>query len=449
VRITARGIGLLVAGVLLLGAGFRFGYPELAALGCAAVVAVAGAVAFVAWRPRLRVDRVADPDRVMRGEPSRLTLTIGNVSRLFGASLVARDRIRPAGPGQHGSRERRGIERRGIERRGIERRGTERRTATVPVPLVRLRPGRETRVTYQIPTSRRGVVEVGPLQIGRRDPLALVRAVRGYGDSVRVWVRPRVHPIAAVPVGLSRSMDGRVDRVPHGSITFAALREYVVGDDLRRVHWRTSARVGELMVRENVDTSLPRVVILLDDRASAHAPGPDGESTFEAACEAAASVVVAAMREDVWVELQLVGGLAEHEERAGDSRGREPETGTVATGTRGQVGPLLDLLAEATLTSPAPAVLVGARAAGDRSALQAAVERLRVRRMGDTLLYLAGPRNEDALGIVAGLRGAYPSIIAGVFGAIEGGLTTSVGLLVLGAVDGADFAAAWDGVRAW
>src|SRR6185295_17135875 len=122
------------------------------------------------------------------------------------------------------------------------------------------------------------------------DPLALVSAVRRYGGAVRVWVRPRVHPIAAVPVGLSRSMDGRVDRVPHGSITFAALREYVVGDDLRRVHWRTSARVGELMVREHVDTSLPRVVILLDDRAGAHVPDVSGESTFEAACEAAASV---------------------------------------------------------------------------------------------------------------------------------------------------------------
>jgi uncharacterized protein (DUF58 family) len=383
VRITARGIGLLVAGAALLAAGFRFGYPELAAIGSAAVVAVAGALVFVAWRPRLGVERVADPDRVMRGEPSGVTLAITNASRLFGASLVARDRVRPGG--------------------------------TVPVPIVRLRPGRVTRVAYPVPTSRRGVIEVGPLQISRRDPLALVSVVRRYGGAVRVWVRPRVHPIAAVPVGLSRSMDGRVDRVPHGSITFAALREYVVGDDLRRVHWRTSARVGELMVRENVDTSLPRVVVVLDDRAEAHGPGAEGESTFESACEAAASVIVAAAREDVHVELQLVSG-------------------TAAAGSHTDVGPLLDLLAE---VEPRP------------GELRPAVERLRVRRMGDTLLYLTGPPNQDDLGAVAGLRGAYPSIIAGVFGAVEAGLTTTAGLLVLGATDGADFAAAWDGVRAW
>jgi uncharacterized protein (DUF58 family) len=384
VRLTARGYGLLVAGVVLLVLGFRFGYPELAVLGCGGVVAVAGALAFVAWRPRLTVAREADPDRVMRGESSRLTLSITNASRLFGANLVARDRLRPGG--------------------------------TVPVPLVRLRPGTVTSVSYPVPTSRRGVIEVGPLEITRRDPLGLVSVIRRYGEPVKVWVRPRVHTIAAVPVGLSRSMDGRVDKVPHGSITFAALREYVIGDDLRHVHWRTSARVGELMVREHVDTSLPRVVLLLDDRGAAHIAGHDGESTFEAVCEAAASVLMAAFREDIHVEIQFVSGSA-------------------AAGGHVEAGPLLDLLAEANLVSDA--------------SLRTAAERLRVRRMGDTLLFLSGPPNEEDLGILAGLRGAYPSIIAGVFGPVESGLATTAGVLVVGAVDGADFAAAWDGVRAW
>lgn len=414
-RVSGRGYGLLVAGVVLLGTGFAFGYPELAALGSAAVVAVLGALAFVAWRPRLTVDRAADPDRVTRGEPSAVTLGIANASRFFGASLVARDRVRPGRA--HASAK-----------------------IAVPVPLVRLRPGGTTGVTYPVPTRRRGVIEVGPLEISRRDPLGLVSVVRQYGGSATVWVRPRTHPIAAVPVGLSRSMDGRVDRVPRGSITFAALREYVVGDDLRHVHWRTSARVGQLMVREHVDTSLPRVVILLDDRAGAHAPGgeplgrprlakerlgsgaAENESTFEAACEAAASVLVAAYREDVHVELQLVSG-------------------TAAAALRNDVGPMLDLLAEAELVAD-----------GD---LRAAAERMRVRRVGDTLLYLTGPPNEDDLGVVASLRGAYPSIIAGVFasaergGVVESGLATTAGLLVVSAYDGADFAAAWDGVRAW
>jgi len=389
-RIPTRGYGLLAAGVLLLAAGFWFGYPELAALGAAAIVAVVGALAFVAWRPRLTVTRTVDPDRVMRGEPSRVTLHVANASRFFGASLVARDRLVPGG--------------------------------TVPVPLVRLRPGKVTTVAYAVPTRRRGVIDIGPLEVSRRDPLALVGVVRRYGGQNKVWVRPRVHVITSVPVGLSRSMDGRIDRVPHGSITFAALREYVMGDDLRHVHWRTSARVGELMVREHVDTSLPRIVILLDDRAEAHLPdGGGGESTFEAACEGAASVLVAAYREDVQVELQLLSGAT-------------------AESSRTTVGPQLDLLAEANLV---PAATIGP------DPLRAAMERLRVRRLGDTLLFLTGPPNEDDLGIVAGLRGAYPSIIAGTFGPVESGLATTAGVLVVGAADGPDFAAVWDGVSAW
>src|SRR5262249_39180873 len=155
---------------------------------------------FVAWRPRLTVDRSVDPDRVMRGQHSRVTLQVANASRFFGASLVARDRLVPGG--------------------------------TVPLPLVRLRPGKVTAVAYAVPTRRRGVIDIGALEVSRRDPLALVGVVRRYGGHNKVWVRPRVHLIASVPVGLSRSMDGRIERVPHGSITFAALREYVMGDDL-------------------------------------------------------------------------------------------------------------------------------------------------------------------------------------------------------------------------
>jgi uncharacterized protein (DUF58 family) len=393
----------------MLAAGFRFGYPELAAIGCAAVVAVAGALAFVAWRPRLSVARAADPDRVMRGDSSVVTASIQNASRLFGASLVARDRVTQA---SHAL--------------------AAKSAVTVAVPLVRLRPGRTTTVSYPVPTRRRGLIRIGPLEVARRDALGLVSVVRRYGDVVTVWVRPRVHPIAAVPVGLSRSMDGRVDRVPQGSITFSALREYVVGDDLRHVHWRTSARVGALMVREHVDTSLPRVVVVVDDRAAAHAPGADGESTFEAACEAAASVLVAALREDIAVELRLLSGPS--------AAGR----------SEADAGALLDLLAEADLI-PDREVGLGLNPLAARPAqdLRSAVESLRVRRQGDTLIYLTGPPNEDDLGVVAGLRGAYPSIIAGVFGPVEAGLATTAGMLVVAAADGPDFAGAWDGIRAW
>ncbi|MEW2144050.1 DUF58 domain-containing protein [Micromonospora vinacea] len=386
--ITARGIGLLVAAVVLLGAGFRFAYPELTLLGAAAGAAVGYAALVAAWRPRLTVTRHADPDRVARGDPASMTVTVRNTGRLRSANLLAEDRC--------GER-------------------------TVPVPVLRVRPGRDTEVRYDVPTDRRGVVPVGPLRVTRRDPLGLVALARPYGAAVPVWVHPRVHPLTAVPRGSGRSLDGRVDGVPHGSITFDSLREYVVGDELRRVHWRTSARVGELMVRENVDTSLPRLVVLLDNRVAAHPQRVGGVAeSFESACEAAASIVTAAHRADLPVLLLLV---------ATELTDPEPAGGETALGP-------LDRLAAADLST-------------DGDAVRAATTRLRQDRLGDTLIFLTGPGGRDELGHVGALRGAYPSVMVGVFGAAEPTPPGTAGLVVVDAVDGAQFAAEWDGVRRW
>ncbi|MCO1597676.1 DUF58 domain-containing protein [Micromonospora sp. RHAY321] len=396
--ITARGIGLLVAAVVLLGVGFRFAYPELTLLGAAAGAAVGYAALTAAWRPRLTVTRRAEPDRVARGEPASMTLTVRNTGRLRSANLLAEDRC--------GAR-------------------------TVPVPLLRLRPGRDTEVRYDVPTHRRGVVPVGPLRVTRRDPLGLVALARPYGATTPVWVHPRIHPLTAVPTGAGRSLDGRVDGVPHGSITFDSLREYVVGDELRRVHWRTSARVGELMVRENVDTSLPRLVVLLDNRAAAHPQRVDGVAeSFESGCEAAASIVTAAHRADLPVLLLLVAAEpAAQRQRADDDVDGDDPTG-------GQpLGPL-DWLAAAGLS-------------GDDDALRAATTRLRQDRLGDTLIFLTGPGGRAELGHVGALRGAYPSVVVGVFGAAEPTPPGTAGLVVVDAADGAQFAAEWDGVRRW
>ncbi|SIM45676.1 DUF58 domain-containing protein [Micromonospora cremea] len=397
--ITARGVGLLVAAVVLLGVGFRFAYPELTLLGAAAGAAVGYAALTAAWRPRLVVARRADPDRVARGEPASMTLTVRNTGRLRSANLLAEDRC--------GDR-------------------------SVPVPLLRLRPGRDTEVRYDVPTHRRGVVPIGPLRVTRRDPLGLVALARPYGASTPVWVHPRIHPLTAVPTGAGRSLDGRVDGVPHGSITFDSLREYVVGDELRRVHWRTSARVGELMVRENVDTSLPRLVVLLDNRAAAHPQRVDGVAeSFESGCEAAASIVTAAHRADLPVLLVLVAA----ELATSAERGRGDRADGAVDDEDHPLGPL-DRLAAAELS-------------GDDDALRAATTRLRQDRLGDTLIFLTGPGGRGELGHVGALRGAYPSVVVGVFGAAEPTPAGTAGLVVVDAADGAQFAAEWDGVRRW
>jgi uncharacterized protein (DUF58 family) len=389
---TARGIGTVVAGAALGTAGFVYGYPELVVLGAAALVAVLCALGYVAWRPALAVTRTVDPDRVTRGQPCVQRLTVRNASRLRAATLVAYDVCG--------------------------------RTA-VPVPLVRLKPRHDTSVEYPVPTDRRGVVVVGPLRVTRRDPLGLVSAARNHGGTTQVWVHPRTHPLVAVPVGVARSLDGRVDKIPHGTITFDTLREYVFGDELRKVHWRTSARVGELMVREDLDTSLPRIVVLVDDRRGAYRDLTDeGSEDFESVCEAAASILVAAVRAELSVELLMASG-----ERA---------VGTTTHRASGPADtrPMLDQLAEADPRAP-------------DNVLDLATRRLRQHKLGDTLIYLTGSGRPDDLAPVGALAPGYPTVVAGVVGDPDDIPTAVAGLQVLTAADAVDFVRAWDSLGRW
>lgn len=387
--VTSRCLGLGVASALLTVIGSVLGYAELVLLGTAGLVVIGYAAAAVSWQPRLAVRRSVQPDRVNRGEECVATLVVDNQRRWGSASLLAEERCGPR---------------------------------WLTVPLVRLRPGAQTTVRYPVPTDRRAVLTVGPLRVSRRDPFGLVTVARRYGDPVQVWVRPQVHPLQAVPAGVARSLDGQIDRVPHGSITFDSLREYVVGDELRRVHWRTSARIGQLMVREQVDTSLPRLVVLLDNRMLAHPDSTsDGSLTFEAACEAAASVVDAAIRAELPVLLRMVVDQAPVD------------------------GHPLDRLAAVTLAPTG-------RLAGPDPVRQVC-DQLRQQRPGDTLVYLTGAGDSEAVARVGALKSVFPVVLVGrITGtaapAAGAGAVPLAGVLVVDAADGAEFAAGWDAVGA-
>jgi uncharacterized protein (DUF58 family) len=167
------------------------------------------------------------------------------------------------------------------------------------------------------------------------------------------------------------------------------------------------------MVREHVDTSLPRIIVFLDDRAAAQ-----DDDSFEHAVEAAASVLVAVLQAGLNVDLHLASGTVLASASAGH-------------GARA----FLDALAEAKL--------------GGDPTLEEAAQRLRHRRVGDTLIAFTGAPDQGALEAIAALRDVYPSIVLGIVGHQQATTTTMAGLLVLAAADGADFAAAWDGVQAW
>jgi len=246
-------------------------YPEFGVLAVAPVAALLVGLAWVVRQPRVTVERTLERSRVTRGETAVGQLTVGNPGRRALSATVGEDRC-----------------------------GDE----SVLVDLPRLAAGESIEMSYSLPTGRRAVLTVGPLAITRTDPFGLWRRSRHAGGTRRLWVHPVCHPLVFLAPGRLRSLDGPdQSALPHGTVTFHALREYVPGDDLRHVHWRSSARTGTVMVRELVDTSVARVTLVLDVAAAHYSA-----EGFEEAVEVAASLAVAATRARMPVRLTVTSG---------------------------------------------------------------------------------------------------------------------------------------------
>ncbi len=256
---------------MLLTLGWLLGYAPLVALACALLAAIIAAVVVVSQKPSLEVQRVVNPDRVTAGQDSVAHLRITNAGK-----RVLRDGV------------------------ALERFGD----GIIPVAIPELAAGESVDSTERLPTDRRGVFQVGPLVINRSDPLGIVRRGEWKASSETLWVHPLLHEVAPFPSGLARDLDGPSSgEAPEGGVAFQNLREYVVGDDRRLIHWRSSARLGKMMVRHNVDTHQPRSLILLDTRPEVY----EGDA-FEDAIRAAASLATASQRSRFPFQLRTTCG---------------------------------------------------------------------------------------------------------------------------------------------
>ena len=245
------GIAGVVAGVLLA-------YPTLLALGLAMLVAVIVGRIWIVRRPRVEATRLVIPERVRVGRPARSNLTIQNSGRRRTSGGTA------------------------LEQFG---------DVQLPIELPSLEPGEATTIETDLPTDTRGVFRVGPLDVTRTDPFGLVRSGEPDDGVTNLWVHPQIHQLHPFPSGVARDLEGPDSgEALEGGVTFHTLRDYVRGDDLRQVHWRSSARAGKMMVRHNVDTHQPRSLVILDNRATSHS-----SESFEDAVRAAASIVAASM----------------------------------------------------------------------------------------------------------------------------------------------------------
>lgn len=176
----------------------------------------------------------------------------------------------------------------------------------VPVRLPVLHTGERRHIAFEVPAPRRGVLQVGPVGARRTDPLGFFWRHASWTAPVELLVRPRIVSIESLGAGFVQDLEGTPsDQVSMSDLSFHALREYVRGDDLRHVHWRSSARTGQLHVRQYHDTRRTHAVVLIDAAASSYT---DAEE-FELALSIAASVVARAALDGH--DLSLVCGPAQ------------------------------------------------------------------------------------------------------------------------------------------
>jgi len=271
--ITRRGWALVGAATGLFVAGRILGLVELAVLAVAAVLTLLAAMAWVRIRAPHVIARRELKERLQVGVQGRVDVVVQAIQPT--ATLAVNDAFD----------------------------GGRRAARLLLAPM---HPGDEARAAYRFPTDRRGRYEVGPLRVTLTDPFGLVERSQFVLSTEQVIVYPRVRdvlpPAEMGGLDLDREQPQVRSRIePSGE--FHTLREYAPGDDLRHVHWRSTARRGQLMMRQNEARRRTPILLMLDVR-----PGAHDRASFERAVEACASIVSAIDRTDRPVDVLLSTG---------------------------------------------------------------------------------------------------------------------------------------------
>ena len=235
-------------GVAALGAaswwlGARYGWIELLMLGAATLVLLAACVLLAVGRTRVSIDAEVDPSRVVVGDPATGRVIVGNTGSVPILPLLVELPI------------------------GV---------SAARFVLPPLGSGTEHEELFVVPTHRRGVIPVGPARTVQGDPFGLVRRTVLWTEVTELFVHPRTVAIESLGAGLLRDLEGSVTEDQSMSdLAFHALREYQPGDDVRYIHWRSSAKAGRLLVRQFLDTRRSHITVLVDTDPASYRDGTE------------------------------------------------------------------------------------------------------------------------------------------------------------------------------
>jgi uncharacterized protein (DUF58 family) len=260
-RLSRRGWAVLLGAIVAVVVAYAAGYREaLYVAGFAAALLGAGILVAVVRRPRLALVRRFGPPIASVGSPVAVEIDARNAGWTPSGGADASDELAWSGAG--GPR--------------------------VPIPAIP--PRRAVRLRYTVRAPHRGVFPVGPLVVEYEDPFGLLRTTLRVGDPDPLVVAPPLVRLPTTGGALTRA-EGEsavIQRRASGSFDDLITREYRPGDALRRVHWKASARRGDLMVRQEEPRSHPEVRLVLDTRRAAYDDvdfaqmlGPSDSESFE------------------------------------------------------------------------------------------------------------------------------------------------------------------------
>ena len=262
--LTTRGRALLATGLVLVGVGWGVGQASVITMAALLIsVPVIGAVLVRRSRFVLGSARTISPARFPVGGEAEVVLAIENGSRFATGVLLLEDLV-PESLGE-----------------------------SPRILLDRVPPRAQRSQRYCVTGLERGRTAIGPLTVTLADPFGMASLTRAFTGTNSVMVTPEIVELGRM--GRSIAPGGQ------GETLFRSLaargdddvlpREHRPGDDMRRIHWRATARSGDLMVRREEQAWHSSMVIILDNRERGH-HGAGTTSTFEWAVSAAASVAV-------------------------------------------------------------------------------------------------------------------------------------------------------------
>jgi len=277
--LTRHGVGALVAGTASLIIARIFAVLELFIIGVAFFVAPLIALLFVVIRrPRVEAVRWIHPSVLVAGDTGRVDLHIRHLGRVRSTAFELSETVRRSGSPEHEAR----------------------------LPVGSLAAGARSSTGYQLPTSVRGIVELGPLAVETHDPLGMAATSTVVVGVDEVAVAPRAYLLEMPQLGqgiLGNHLLNMARRLGPGE--FHGLREYVDGDEPRSIHWKASARSENLLVKEHTVEGLKKCTIMLDALDTSYLD----DASFERSITAAASLVHSADRAGLTTRFITGGGI--------------------------------------------------------------------------------------------------------------------------------------------